>query len=780
MNRPRAAAPDLDDRAREVFLEVWGLGHGERDAALAQRCGDDDDLRAAVESLLALSEKAAGVFTAPGLRSTQAGLIDAAIDGLGLASAPPPTVSALPERIGGYRIVRLIAMGGMGTVYEAVQEAPRRTVAIKLLRADLLSPATVRRFEYEAEALASLQHPGIAQVYEFGSCRPFGPEQPFFAMELIRGMPITRYADERRLDARARLALLAEVCDAVHHAHQRGIIHRDLKPANILVDESGRPKVVDFGVARPINHDLGATMNTSPGQILGTLAYMSPEQLDPPEAGRGGAGIDTRVDVYSLGVVLYELLVGRLPYDPPSGSLLKLVQAIRVGALERPGGRARHGALRGDTGRVVRAAMAPDRAQRYQSVSDLAADLRRLLRNEPILARAPSPLYVAGKFLRRHRLGAASAAIVAVGAGTLLGVSFIRISRAEREATRQYRTARGQVDFLVNEVIAELERISGAGVVNRRVIERLLDFSADELRRHPADEALMENHARLLSYLASIDQAEHRPQAAMASLRESLALRERLAAARPGDPDRLMELGITMVRVGDIACDLGDVATTRRMYQQTLEIDEQLAAAHPDNRRYLDNLGYSYERAAFVAWEDQDLAAVRAALTRRLEIAGQVYARFPDNPTSALGLCSAHSQMSTLLAQTGELAAAHAHALQAVEHGDRLMHEEPHHRFYARYAIGAHRLAAIFDPSRPNPDSAAHLREALAIAERLAGSAPTEVWPWDAIVVVRTAMQEEARLRSDDADAAAHALAIAAAEARIEAISAPAGPAPAD
>lgn len=770
MRRPHAAAPDLEERARQVFLEIWGLPPGERDAALAERCGGDSDLRAAVEELLALSEKAAGLFTAPALRPTHADLIDAAIDGLSLAATPPPTAGILPERIGRYRIIRLIAMGGMGTVYEAVQDAPRRTVAIKLLRADLLSPTTIRRFEYEAEALASLQHPGIAEVYEFGSCRPFGPEQPFFAMELIRGLPITRYADERRLDARARIALMAEVCDAVSHAHQRGIIHRDLKPANILVDESGRPKVVDFGIARPIDHDLGATMNTSPGQILGTLAYMSPEQLAPLEGKGRGVEVDTRADVYALGVVLYELLVGRLPYDPPSGSLLKLVHAIRVGAIDRPGRRGRHPALRGDTGRVVRAAMAPDRNRRYQSVSDLATDLRRLPRNEPILARAPSPLYVAGKFLSRHRLGAASAAAVAIGAGSLLGVSIVRISRAEREATRQYLALRDQVDFLVDDVIDELERISGAGVVNRRVIERLLEHSADSLRRHDADEALLENHARLLGHLANIDQAEYRPQAAMASLRESLALRERLLAARPDDPDRLMELGLTFVRIGDVANQLGDLATTRRMYLHALEIDERLVAAHPHSRRYLDNLGYSYERVGFLAWEENDLEAVRAALIRRLEIAEQVYERFPDNPKSLLGLCSANAQISTLLTQIGETAAAHAHAVRAAEYGDRLMRAEPHHRYYARYAASAHHIAAVSDPARPSPESVAHLREALAIAERMAASAPNEVWPWESIMWTRKVMKEEATLRGDHAEAAEHARAIRDADARLRAM----------
>ena len=211
----------------------------------------------------------------------------------------------------------------MGAVYEAEQDHPRRTVALKIISPGMASPELLRRFEQESQALGRLQHPGIAQIYEAGTADTgFGP-QPYFAMEFIRGRSPRDYAEAHHLTTRERLEMVAKICDAVHHAHQRGLIHRDLKPGNILVDETGQPKILDFGVARVTDSDARATQQTDMGQLVGTLAYMSPEQVlaDPLE-------IDTRRDVYALGVILYELLSGRLPY-PISRKIHETIQTIR-------------------------------------------------------------------------------------------------------------------------------------------------------------------------------------------------------------------------------------------------------------------------------------------------------------------------------------------------------------------------------------------------------------------------------------------------------------------
>jgi WD40 repeat protein/predicted Ser/Thr protein kinase len=313
--------------------------------------------------------------------------------------------------IGRYRILRLIGQGGMGTVYEAEQAHPQRIVALKIISPGMATPELLRRFDQESHALGRLQHPGIAQIYEAGTAETgFGP-QPYFAMEFIQGKPLTDYAREHRLNARQRLDIMARVAEAAHHAHQRGLIHRDLKPANILVDATGQPKILDFGVARATDSDAQATQATDLGRLVGTLAYMSPEQLlaDPLE-------LDTRSDVYALGVILYELLAGRLPYDIGK-RLDEAVQAIReedpsrLSAVDRT--------YRGDIETIVAKTLEKDRTRRYESAAELAADIRRYLQDEPIAARPPSASYQLRKFARRHKAVVASAAavLIAVAAG---------------------------------------------------------------------------------------------------------------------------------------------------------------------------------------------------------------------------------------------------------------------------------------------------------------------------------------------------------------------------
>src|SRR5215813_1170835 len=242
-----------------------------------------------------------------------------------VTSAGETTASAPLQisKIGRYTITRLIGEGGMGAVYEAEQDQPRRTVALKVIKPGLTSDELLRRFARESQALGRLQHPGIAQIYEAGTADAgYGP-QPYFAMEFIRGETLRDYAQKHRLNTRHRLEIVAKICDAVHHAHQRGLIHRDLKPGNILVDETGQPKILDFGVARVTDSDAQATMQTDVGQLVGTLAYMSPEQVlaDPLE-------LDIRSDVYAMGVILYELLAGRLPYTI-SRKIHEALHAIR-------------------------------------------------------------------------------------------------------------------------------------------------------------------------------------------------------------------------------------------------------------------------------------------------------------------------------------------------------------------------------------------------------------------------------------------------------------------
>lgn len=416
----------LDPKARHeliqrLFLEARRLDGDRRVTYLDGACDGDAELRAEVELLLQHDrphtdspQSASG----SGVRQELE-----ALHSLGKVPADP----GLPEAIGEYRILGKLGVGGMGIVYEAVQETLQRTVALKVLRAGVLSAQAERRFEYESEFLGRLQHPGIARIYDSGRAETAFGSQPYFAMELVIGESLTAHADRLELSARARIELLARVADAVQHAHQQGVVHRDLKPDNVLVDETGQPKILDFGIARAVDADLQrTTLETHVGQILGTLAYMSPEQAagDP-------AAIDLRTDVYALGVLLYELLAGRLPLEVSDRGL---AEAVRVIQEEQPRRLSTvHASLRGDVDTIVGTALAKEKERRYVSAAALAEDLRRFLRDEPIAARPASQLYVLGKFVRRNKVvvAATGAVLLSLVGGLLASVRF-----GMREAVR--------------------------------------------------------------------------------------------------------------------------------------------------------------------------------------------------------------------------------------------------------------------------------------------------------------------------------------------------------
>jgi tetratricopeptide (TPR) repeat protein/predicted Ser/Thr protein kinase len=403
-------------RIEELFDQAIDLGPTQLVLFLDEQCQGDEGLRAAVEELLRIDCRAEA--TAAHLRSPLAG---------SRTQEGAPPAPGFPV-IGRYRVVRVLGEGGMGTVYEAEQDNPRRTVALKVIRPGLASDALLKRFAREAQILGRLCHPGIGQVYDAGIA---DNGQPYFAMELIAGVPLDQFARQHALDVPGRLELLARVCDAVQHAHERGVIHRDLKPGNILVESSGQPKVLDFGVAHAA--DLrSTTAHTRTGQVVGTLNYMSPEQIaaDP--------NLDRRSDVYTLGVILFELLAGRLPYPLEH---LGLAEAARVIRDEGP---ARLGSLdtrcRGDVETIAAKALEKDRERRYPSAGELAADVRRHLRHEPIRARPPSALYQLAKFTRRHKalvVTTGAFLLLLLGGGAMTAWQAVKLARAERDQAVQ-------------------------------------------------------------------------------------------------------------------------------------------------------------------------------------------------------------------------------------------------------------------------------------------------------------------------------------------------------
>ena len=447
-----------------LYIEALELSSVDRVLFLDRSCAGQPAIRAEVESLL----NAGGPRQQQFLDRPPASLVTH------LLQRPP----GLPESIGPYRILRFLGEGGMGTVFQARQHHPDRIVALKVIKAGMASDQILRRFEQESEALGRLQHPGIAQILEAGSA----DGRPYFALEFIDGLPLTQWATSPNPPTVAtRLELMAKVCDAVNHAHQRGIIHRDLKPGNILVDASGQPKILDFGVARIIDSDVYATRQTDLGQLIGTLAYMSPEQ-----ALGNTREVEIRSDVYALGVILYELLSGTRPYEADRNSLHEAIQVIReqdpipLGALSRE--------YRGDLETITAKALEKDKERRYASAGELANDIRRHLTDQPILARPTSITYQLGKFRRRHRVlfAASTAVLVTLPVGLVLSTwQAVRASRAEQLASvqRDRATAAEQLAF-TGQQAARADR--DRAILAERQAERERNAALSESRRADA------------------------------------------------------------------------------------------------------------------------------------------------------------------------------------------------------------------------------------------------------------------------------------------------------
>jgi serine/threonine protein kinase len=484
------------DQVWELFDRVTDLAPADQEAVLDRDCGSDPGLRRDVEELLRCRVEAPVAL----LQGRDAGN-----DWLHPGS-----------RLDDYEIVRLIGTGGMGTVYEAQQFSPRRCVALKVIKPGQMSSEASGRFRHEGEILGQLQHPGIAQIFEAGTATlSDGTELPFIAMEYVCGMRLDEYVRHEGLGTYARLELVARVCDAVHHAHQRGVIHRDLKPENVLVTKDGtagvgldhrvgpvgQPKVLDFGIARVIGPEAERrTIETRADSLVGTLGYMSPEQVSG-----NTAQIDVRCDVWALGVMLFEVLAGHHPIDLEDCSVPEAVRRIK----ETDPARLTDfdSTLRGDVSVLVSRALAKDKERRYQTAADLAEDIRRYLRGEAIKARADSTLYVLRKTLRRHRaLATGLASVFLVFLAGVAGIVAFAV-----KADRQARTAQAVTDFLGEDLLGSvaLQQAMSREVTVRSIVQAAAARLEGEFGNRPLVEASIRQHlGRTYVELGDYRQAE--------------------------------------------------------------------------------------------------------------------------------------------------------------------------------------------------------------------------------------------------------------------------------
>lgn len=560
MNSESAAAR----RERRLFEQALDLDPGSRTAFLARACGADAGLRARIEDLFAAAAEADAFFSRPALDDSTAN--------------PDGSARDCITRIGRYRVLERVGEGGHGVVYRAEQSEPvRRQVALKIIRLGMDTEAVIERFSAERQALALMEHPYIARVLDAGATEA---GRPFFVMEWVQGEPITHYCERHRLPLAERIELFIRVCQAVQHAHQKGVIHRDLKPSNLLVielDGQPLPKVIDFGIAKAAGSGLVApTLQPSEaGQFIGTPAYMSPEHAEAE-----GRGVDTRGDVFSLGVVLCELLAGRPPFAatdwsllsadqvrhhvreraarPPSALLAEIPpdEAARLSAQRRLGPERLATRLRGDLDCITLKALAPDRERRYDSVAAFAADLRAHLGHAVVSARPPSRCYQATRFVRRHRgpVLAVSLVLASVVAGL---VTATRLYWREQDAlaaqvalAAQAEEARANEARLRRQAEAG-ERIARAAVqlsYNRPDLADALVTALDLTYVQPSLESALVFRTLALRHA----QADRWPQAA----RLYGALAESITTIDPTDTDgvswQLMPAATAILRAGDL------------------------------------------------------------------------------------------------------------------------------------------------------------------------------------------------------------------------------------
>ena len=658
---------ELWERLRGIFEKALERDAGTWAPLIDEACGDDPELRREVEALLAAHREGQGFLE--GAQPQGTGKADPD-DGLPAGELDTGLLQAMEgSRVGPYRLARRLGIGGMGAVYLATRDdgAYHKRVALKLVKPGMDNVEVLRRFEAERQILAALDHPSISRMLDGGTTRE---GLPYFVMEYIEGEPIDAWCDRQRLGIAGRLELFLKVCDAVRFAHQNLVVHRDLKPSNILISTAGEPKLLDFGIAKLLNPELAAPalVPTATALRLMTPDYASPEQVS-------GKAITTATDVYSLGVVLYELLAGRRPYDAATQAASEMVRLICDHEPPRPSEAARgveaagasrgtdparlYRRLRGDLDNIVLKALSKEPARRYASVEELAADLRRHQGGQPIAARDATWPYRWGKFVRRNRLEVAASALLAMtilGFGLVMAAQRVEIARerdraeAQRNAAEEERRRAERITDFLQDLFALADP---ARLDDPRSVAELLDAAERQLH---ADETLdPSRRAELMTTLAGIDLRLARYDRAAELAEQALALRRRHAGPRHPEVARSLD------DLASIELGRGDVEAAERLYREALTLRRELfAESHAEiatSLNYLANIHFEHRRLG------EAEALYRRALAMRRELLGE------DHLEVAMSL----NNLANVLYELGDVEGAVAHQQEALEIRRRLL-----------------------------------------------------------------------------------------------------------
>jgi serine/threonine protein kinase/tetratricopeptide (TPR) repeat protein len=743
-------------RVKDLFLAAFEKPDPvARQAFLQEACGADDELRRQVEALLRQHDQASGFLESPptGLPEISSAAAESAS---GARRSPDAPDKNLGSRIGPYKLLQVLGEGGMGTVYLAEQQEPvRRWVALKISKAGMDSARVIARFEAERQALALMDHPHIAKVLDAGATE-IGC--PYFVMELVKGIPITMYCDQEHLTPLERLELFIPVCQAVQHAHQKGVIHRDLKPSNVLVapyDGRPVPKVIDFGVAKATAQRLTErTMFTEVGQIIGTLEYMAPEQAE-----LNNLDIDTRADIYSLGVILYELLTGGPPFtakqlrsaafdemlrmlrevEPPrpSTKLSSSDELPAIAAKRRLEPKKLTKLVHGELDWIVMKCLAKERSRRYETANGLVMDLQRYLADEPVQAGPPSAGYRLRKLAHKYRTPLRVAAVfmgLLVIAAAVSTWQAIRARQAERtaeqkrqEADRNFTLARRAVENYLAKV-TENRRLTEVDLhgLRKELLEAALPFYEQFVQQSENDPALRAEQGRAYERLGKVRHLLGEVGKALAHFQEMKAIFEELTKLYPEVADYRQGLGQAHNNLGEALQKLGRLGEAEQQHAQALAVQHGLADLYPDVAEYRRDVGFSHFSRALVLAELGRREEMIAEYRESLILHEQLARDFPANPDYRRRLAWSHNNLGNNLCEMGRYAEGESEIRKALVIKDQLVRDFPGDPEYRVSVANSHIALGNLFHRRQRPEaSEPEQRQAATILEEVARQFPS-------------------------------------------------------